>query len=187
MRLAICAVGGIAIGTGAAVWSVRAGALGARSAQGPWATGRDFGTAEASNYTRAVVALGGLLALPAREARYYTAATDDTGRPLDGRCHYRVRGGAMPAKWWSMTLYDATGYLVANAAGRYSVGSIGLSSDEVRHWTIAVGPDAAADRWLPTGGLPRFQLTLRLYLPHDGGTDDLSPAQWPRIERGDCA
>ena len=117
---------GLALGTLAAIHTVRAGAFASNVTIGPWKTGRDFGTADASARTRAVVALTGLLALPAKEARYYTAATDDAGRPLDGHCRYRVAGGALPAQWWSLTLYDPVGYLVANPAGHYSVESAAI-------------------------------------------------------------
>jgi hypothetical protein len=186
-RLLLGGVLGIVIGGSSAVWSVRAGSLGMQNAIGPWATGRDFGTAEASAYTRAVVALRGLLALPAREARYYTAATDDAGRPLDGHCRYRVSGGALAAKWWSLTLYDPAGYLVANRAGIYSVGSVGLPPAEQTGWTIIVSPDQRPGHWLPTGKAGRFELTLRAYLPVDGGKGDFTRDALPRIEREACA
>ncbi len=186
-RLLICGVAGVVIGSGAAVWSVRAGSLGMQQAIGPWMTGRDFGTADASAYTRAVVALRGLLALPAHEARYYTAATDDAGRPLDGACRYRMTGGALPAKWWSVTLYDPEGYLVSNPADIYSIGSASLPPAEGAHWAVAIAPSRQAGRWLPSGGVHRFQLTLRAYLPQDGGKGDLTRAQLPVIAREGCA
>ena len=116
VRYLICGVAGLALGAGAAVQRVRTGALGASTAIGPWTTGKDFGTTGASAFTRAVVSLRGILALPAHEARYYNAAVDSAGQPLDGKCRYRVTGKAIPAKWWSLTLYDHPGYLVANQA-----------------------------------------------------------------------
>lgn len=185
-RLVVGAVLGVAVGTGGAIWSVRAGTLGMQSAIGPWMTGKDFGTAAATPYTRAVVALRGLLALPAHEARYYTAATDDAGRPLKGRCRYRIRGGALAAKWWSLTLYDRAGYLVANAPGVYSVGSVGLSRAEQPAWTIIVAPDQQAGHWLPTGNERQFELTLRVYLPAGGARGDLARGSLPSIERISC-
>ena len=186
-RYLIGAVVGILIGTGGAIWSVRAGALGSAERIGPWSTGRDFGTARASAHTRAVVALRGLLALPATEARYYTAAVDDAGRPLEGRCRYVINGGGLPAKWWSLTLYDRAGYLVANQPGVYSVGSAGLPLSEQAHWTVVVAPQRQAGHWLPTGGIERFELTLRAYLPDDGGKGNFTQAQLPSIVRGACA
>jgi hypothetical protein len=186
-RYAICAVAGLALGAGAAIYSVRAGAFGSSARIGPWTTGTDFGTANASAYTRAVVALHGLLALPAREARYYTAAEDDEGRPLDGRCRYRLTGGEGGGAWWSLTLYDRQGYLVANPANIWSVGSAALPAEERRAWTILAAPDRQPGRWLPTGGLDRFELTLRVYLPTDGGGGNLPRERLPHIERMGCA
>jgi hypothetical protein len=185
-RYIFCSVAGLVIGTGGAVVSVRAGALGANEAIGPWSTGKDFGTAKASPYTRAVVALYGLLALPASEARYYTAITDDAGQPLVGTCRYRVSGGALPAKWWSLTLYDPAGYLVENQPGIYSIGSVGLPAAEQAGWTVTVAPNEQGGHWLPSGGVKRFALTLRAYLPADGGRGNFSRVQLPHIVREGC-
>lgn len=208
LRYAVTIVIGAAIGVAAAVQTVRAGALGSNVSIGPWQTGLDFGTADASAKTRAVVALRGLLALPAREARYYTASTDDAGRPLDGRCRYRVTGGALPGRWWSITLYDRQGYLVANTANRYSVESASVSPRSVippgagtidsrimqaifaaeRGWAIAVAPTPPPARaiWLPSGNIANFELTLRTYLPLDGGVGNPSRAALPAIVKEGC-
>ena len=197
---------GLAAGAAFAVHTVRTGAFASDISIGPWQTGRDFGTADASARTRAVVALRGLLALPAKEARYYTAAVDSAGRPLDGRCRYRVVGGALPAQWWSLTLYDPDGYLVANPASRFSVESAAVVRDRPAgatpemaailatqlamegRWTIAVspspGPGVPTPNWIPTGGVARFALTLRLYLPVRG--EEAAPAAMPTIAREGC-
>jgi hypothetical protein len=185
-RFLICTAAGVALGIGAAVWNVRAGAWGSAARIGPWTTGTDYGTAEAGAYTRAVVALRGLLALPRREARYYNAAVDDAGRPLDGRCRYRVSGGPTGGQWWSLTLYDRDGYLVANRPGIHSVPSTALPPSELRAWSVAVAPAPQPGRWLPTGGLERFELTLRVYLPADGGRSNLARERLPRIQRVSC-
>lgn len=187
-RYLLCAVTGIGFGLGAAVYTVRAGALGSTTKIGPWATGSDFGSAEASTRTRAVVALRGLLALPAREARYYTAATDDEGRFLEGRCSYRISGGQMAAAWWSLTAYDPDGYLIRNDPGIYSVASATLTPAERQRWTVTAGAANGADasRWLP-GGEGRFELTLRTYLPAEAGRIDLPRSALPAIVRERCA
>ncbi len=186
-RYLICAVAGIAAGAGFAVYSVRAGAFGSSVRIGPWTTGTDFGVAEAGAYTRATVALRGLLALPAREARYYTAAADDEGRPLDGRCRYRITGGEAGGAWWSLTLYGTDGFLVANSANIWSVGSAAMPAAERKNWTIFAAPKPQPGRWLPTGGIHRFELTLRSYLPEDGGGANLPRERLPRIERQSCS
>ena len=184
-RYLICGLVGVLAGAGGAVWSVRAGALGAQTRIGAWTTGTDFGTAEASARTRAVVALRGLLALPAREARYYNAAVDDAGRPLDGRCRYTVMGGDVRGAWWSLTLYDPQGYLVANAANMYSVESAAVP--DRNRWSVTVAPDRQPGLWLPTSGKDRFELTLRAYLPQDGGRGNLTATELPHIVRQGCA
>lgn len=187
LRYTLAVALGLAAGLGAAAYTVRSGALGSDMAIGPWRTGSDFGTAEASSRTRAVVAMAGLLALPAREARYYTATTDDAGAALDGRCRYRVTGGAVPARWWSLTLYDAAGYLVPNDANRFSVPSAALAADERAGWTITVAPDRQPGHWLPTGEIDGFALTLRAYLPPDAGKGTPPRAALPSIVKAGCA
>lgn len=187
LRYTLAVALGLVAGVGTAAYTVRSGALGSGVSIGPWRSGSDFGTAEASARTRAVVAMAGLLALPAREARYYTATTDDAGAALDGRCTYRVSGGAVPGRWWSLTLYDAAGYLVPNDANRFSVPSAALAPDERRGWTITVAPDAQSGHWLPTGGIDAFALTLRAYLPPDGGTGTPPRAALPSIVKAGCA
>ena len=187
MRYLICGFLGVLIGAGSAAWSIRIGALGSNQKIGAWTTGKDFGTAQASAYTRAVVALRGLLALPATEARYYNAAVDSAGHQLEGRCRYRVAGVGLPAKWWSLTLYDRDGYLVANRPGIYSFGSAGLPSAEQAHWAVTIAPDQQPDHWLPTGHAAHFELTLRAYLPDDGGKGNFTKDQLPTITREDCA
>lgn len=186
-RYLLCAVAGIAAGSAAAVWAVGSGGFGSQARIGPWRTGTDFGSKEAGAYTRAVVARNGLLALPAREARYYTAASDDEGRPLDGKCRYRVTGGEAGGAWWSLTLYGADNFLVPNEAGIWSVGSAAMAPAERKAWTILAAPDRQPGHWLPTGGVGKFDLTLRVYLPGDGGRSNLPRARLPRIERQSCA
>lgn len=184
IRYAVCGVLGLALGAGAAIQHVRTGVLGANRAIGPWTTGGDFGTARAGAFPRAVVSLRGLLALPAHEARYYNAAVDSAGEALDGRCRYRVSGRSIPAKWWSLTLYDHSGYLVANQAGRFSIASAAVPN--LGKWEVIVAPAEQAGLWLPTGRIDRFELTLRAYLPDDGGIGNMTRDQLPSIVKEGC-
>jgi hypothetical protein len=186
LRFLLCGLAGLALGAGFAVWRVQAGAFGSTVTIGPWTTGGDYGTAAASAYTRAVVARRGLLALPAREARYYNANVDDAGRPLDGRCHYRVSGGDPGGAWWSLTLYDADGFLVGNPAGVHSIPGGAVPAAQRGGWMIHVAPARQAGLWLPTGGIEHFELTLRVYLPPTQGRTNLPRERMPRIERIAC-
>lgn len=178
-RYLVCAVVGIAGGSALAISQVRGGFTDGMMSNGPWTTGKSFGTKDADALTRAKVALRGLLALPAKEAMYFTASTDSLGRPLEGRCRYAVRGETLEARWWSLTLYDPRGYLVANRQGVYSVGSGAFFVDgkPPTEWYVFVGPEEAKDRleFIPTGNSERFELTLRAY--HPQGTLFSNPAK----------
>ena len=97
-----------------------------------------------------------------------------------------MSGGALPAAWWSLTLYDHKGYLVGD--GPYSIEGAALPPAERRDWSVTVAPTAAdAGRWLPTASVDAFELTLRLYLPANGGKTDLTRASLPSIVREGCA
>ena len=185
-RYALCIAVGLAAGAGAALHAVRAGFSDGTLASGPWETGRDFGSADASALVRARVALRGLLALPRGEAMYFTAHTDSAGAELDGRCRYAIRGGRFDARWWSITLYDRTGYLVANEWSRYSVGSAAVSPESADAWTIAVDASEQSGLWIPSTNAPHFELTLRLYHPGAAYRDAPETAAMPRIVRETC-
>ena len=170
-----------------AVQQVRGGLNDGMVEIGPWQTGKSFGTVDASTLTRAKVALSGLLALPAKEAMYFTAQKDSDGRALDGRCNYVVRGGKLDGRWWSVTLYEGEGWLVKNAAKRWSVPASAVAVDDAGGWSFIVSPSAQSGTWLPTGSVPKFDLTLRLYHPSATTIQSPETARLPTIERKECA
>lgn len=177
---------GLALGIGFAVWQIRGSGLGNDIRVGPWSTGRDLGTVDADMKTRAIVALRGLLALPKEEARYFTAATDSAGDPLSGKCSYTLTGGAIEARWWSITLYDRAGWLIPNRWGRYSVGSARIPEDQATNWTVSVAPDEQAGLWIPTGTDGPFELTLRAYRPRGQMASDPARITLPTITKREC-
>jgi hypothetical protein len=186
-RYVICVALGLIGGAAYAVQQVRGGLNDGLVANGPWETGKSFGTADASTLTRAKVALSGLLALPAKEAMYFTAQNDSDGRALDGRCTYEVRGGTLDGRWWSVTLYEGEGWLVKNAANRWSIPASAVSTDAQGWWSFTVSPDAQSGSWLPTGSVEAFDLTLRLYHPSADIIKSPEKAQLPIIDRKGCA
>ena len=93
----------------------------------------------------------------------FVARHDDTGRMFDGRCEVVLRGTTPAARFWTLTLYDPEGRLVANSANRY-----GFTSQEIVRaadggFEIVAAPRARPGNWLPTGGAERYALVLRLY------------------------
>jgi hypothetical protein len=186
-RYVICVALGLIGGAAYAVQQVRDGLNAGLVSNGPWETGKSFGTLDASTLTRAKVALSGLMALPAKEAMYFTATHDSNGRKLDGRCSYDVRGGTLDGRWWSVTLYEGEGWLVKNAAKRWSVAASAVTPDAQGRWSFTVSPDAQDGNWLPTGSAKAFDLTLRLYHPSLEVIDNPEKAKLPVIERKGCA
>lgn len=129
---------------------------------------------EASYLDRAVAARVGLWGNHGYEAVYAQTFTDTDGAPLNGAHRYELRfDGPPPAEaFWSVTMYDTPDcFLVANPAGRYSVGdrTPGIVYGPDGSLTVHISrerpaaPDAAAN-WLPA---PEgdFRPMLRLYLP----------------------
>ncbi|RED15259.1 DUF1214 domain-containing protein [Parasphingopyxis lamellibrachiae] len=180
MRLAlriVCAlILGIAIGLGAVWWSLRAGIDAFDIRSGPWVTSQNFGSAEASDRERAIVAVRGLMALTASEAIYLNAAIDSEGRALDGGCRYRISGPPLPARWWSVTAYGTDSHLIPNATHAYSAGG-----DGAEPILAMVGPEASAADVVTRAG-EAFELTIRAYGPGDG----LVEGPLPEIERLSC-
>ena len=173
-RFVACIASGLVGGAAFAVHQVRGDYADKQVHNGQWSANTDQGTASASALTRAKVALNGLLALPAKEAMYFITRTDSEGRPLEGRCTYTVTGGELDARWWSVTLYKGEGWLVKNAANRWSVGGNAPARDAQGNWSF-------------TGQTPHFDLTLRTYHPRGALLIDPAKAKLPTVTREACA
>lgn len=186
-RYAITMLSGLAVGLGAA-WAMsgsglRTGAI----VNGPWTTSLDYGTKASDPLTRAAVARAGLLALPASETIYWAATTDSTGNGLDGNCRYRLSGRQLDARWWSVTIYDVDGFLVANKARKWSVNGANIAPDEDGIWRVDISPERAArGAWLPAPKGQGFHLTLRMYNPGKAFRANPDVAILPSIDRLGC-
>lgn len=155
-------------------------------ASGPWRTFAATGSADANLYERAAVAVAGLYALSRDETVYYTAFTDSADEPLDAACDYVVTGRALPARWWSLTLYGADHYLVANEPGIHSrhAGNLTLAPDG--HFDIPVSATAQPGNWLPAPAQGAFSISARLYNPEPAVLADPGKVSLPAIERKAC-
>ena len=169
-RLAVAALlylGAVALGAGSAWWVLRhANWSGSVVKVGPWTGSTLAGSTDADMYTRARVALEGLLALGRDETMYYMARHDDAGRPLLSDCSYRVEGLPPPARWWSITAY-ADDFFLFNAPNRqYSLNGSTARLDASGRFALVTGHQGAEGlHWLPTPGQRGLVLTLRLYNP----------------------
>jgi hypothetical protein len=98
---------------------------------------------------------------------------DESGKPLDGANKYTIhfdKGGTPPVDaFWSITLYDAQGFQVANDLGRFAVSSwmtFNYNPDgslDLYFQNAEPSPDKEAN-WLPAPKGP-FNLCMRLYAP----------------------
>lgn len=131
-----------------------------------WKSDWTIGSEAANPWTRARVARHGLLALTKDEAVYFTRNTDDTGARLDEACTYRVSGGALPAQWWSITLYDSTSYLPRNTDNALSFDlTDAAATGSSEGWGFTIAPLPAGSEWVSSREAGQFDLTLRLYKP----------------------
>ncbi len=130
---------------------------------GAWTARPKTGTADVDPYSRASIARNGNLPIGQGDGVAFSARTDDRRRPLDGRCDVVVSGVTPAARFWTLTLYDTKGHLVANSLQRY-----GFTSEEVIRgadgaFEVRMASRSRAGNWLPTGGIERYELVLRLY------------------------
>ena len=117
-------------------------------------------------YTRARLALEGLLALGRDESMYYMARHDDAGQPLRSACSYRVEGLPPPARWWSITAYADDLFLFDAPNRQYSLNDSTARLDASGRFALVTGHKAMEGwHWLPTPGQRGLVLTLRLYNP----------------------
>lgn len=134
-----------------------------------------FGT----NYLyRTQTARVGIAANQPQESIYFTPSTPD-GTPLDGSKTYTITfpaGGLPPSLpgtngFWSLTAYDARGFLIPNPDNIYSVGTntpnnLVFNADGSLTITLsATKPASGTANWLPIPAGSPFRLTGRDYLP----------------------
>jgi hypothetical protein len=124
-------------------------------------------------FKRAVVALIGLGANPPEDAVYPLLNVDAAGDPITGDNDFVIHFDAdklPPADaFWSVTMYDAEGFQVANELNRFAIGdrdALTYDTDGsldlyLQHTTP--GPDRVSN-WLPAP-LGPLGVTMRLYAP----------------------
>lgn len=154
---------------------------------GAWTARPKTGTSDIDPYSRASVARSGELPVGTGDGVMFTANTDDTGRALDGRCDVAVKGVTPAARFWTLTIYDTKGRLVANSLQRYGFTSQEIVRGSDGSFEIRVTSRSRAGNWLPTGGLDRYMLALRLYdTPVGVGTRTQKDAPMPSIVTVSC-
>jgi len=160
--LFVLAVGAV-IGLGGTYLALKRGAAFGSLTIGAWTAWPKTGTADADPYARASIARIGLLPTAVGDGITFAAEADDNGKPLDGRCDVLVSGITPSARFWTITLYNREGELAANSVGRHGFTSQEIVRGADGSFSIIAAPRAQPGNWLPTGGIERYTLVLRLY------------------------
>jgi len=154
---------------------------------GAWTAWPKNGTPGIDPYSRAMVARTGELPIGSGDGVAFYARTDDNGNLLDGRCDVALGGITPQARFWTLTLYDPEGRLVANSVQRQGFTSQEIVRKSDGTLEIAISPRARPGNWLPTGGIERYLLTLRLYdTPVGVATRTGKDAPMPAVTRRSC-
>ena len=175
----------LALGLGSAALSIRLVSRRGAIRLGPWTTSATAGSSEAGMYERAAIAVHALFVLNRSETVYYRAHVDDTGRALDGRCEYRIRGQPPAARWWSITAYGGDDFLIPNEQRRYSFNLSNVAREPDGTFLIRASARPQPGNWLPLGGGGPVSFTLRLYVPAGEIAAHPERAALPAIE-GEC-
>jgi len=153
---------------------------------GAWKTNLEAGSSQAGIYSRGRIAVAGLFALNKSETIYFLAEHDDDGRAMSSRCDYRIEGKDFNARWWSITAYGPTFFLIPNQLNRYSYNMNNLARDAQGNYVIRLSSAPKDMNWLPSGNAPRVYLNLRLYNPDPSTAKDPAAVETPRIIREAC-
>ena len=150
---------------------------------GLWVTSTVTGSSKADLHTRAYVARIGLLALAPEETTYYHAYADEHGDPLSSDYIYEVRGKDIPARWWSITLYNFDSFLIPNTDDRYSVKSTTLKREPDGSFVIYLSRQPHDGNWIATDHGHGMSLALRMYNPPDDIRQKLDKLDLPIIRK----
>jgi hypothetical protein len=179
----------VVLGLGSAWWVLKkAPWLVTSVTVGAWKTNLRAGSTDADMYTRASIALNGLLALGREETMYFVATRDDSGASLRAQCRYRITGRPPLARWWSVTAYADDLYLFDAPNRAYSLNGDTATLDTTGQFSFTTGPVVTDNsHWLPTPGKGGMLLTLRLYNPEPALQAAPATLVPPSISRlGDC-
>jgi hypothetical protein len=177
-----------AIGLGATWLTLTRGVAFGSMTVGAWTAWPRTGSVNIDPYARATFSRTGALPIGVGDGVAFFARADDAGNVLDGRCTFTVSGMTPAARYWTVTLYDAQGRLVANTIDRHGFTSAEVVRDATGDFVISVAPRARPGNWLPSGGVEQFVLVWRLYdTPIGVASLTTREGPMPAIARRSCS
>jgi hypothetical protein len=155
---------------------------------GAWSFWPQSGTPQADPYMRLITKLREQSPFGQGEGLSLTAERDQSGRPLDVRCTYRVSGTLPAARLWTLSLYDLDGRVIRNALQRTNFTSAELVYYQPPQFEIMISHTVQSGNWLQMPPDGRVALRLNLYDVSSIGSLNQPDAQKvPLIERLSCA
>jgi hypothetical protein len=155
---------------------------------GAWTAWPKSGSVDIDPYARANIARTGELPTGMGDGVAFYSRSDDARNSFAGRCTFTISGMTPVARYWTITLYNPEGKLVANSIDRHSFTSDEIVRDSDGGFAITVAPLARPGNWLPTGGADKFVLVLRLYdTPIGVSTGTTKEGPMPAIVQKGCS
>jgi hypothetical protein len=177
-----------AVGLGATWLTLTHGVAFGSLTIGAWTAWPKSGSVDIDPYARANIARTGELPTGMGDGVAFFARNDDAKNSLDGRCTFTISGMTPAARYWTITLYDPEGKLVANTIDRHSFTSEEIVRGGDGSFAVTVAPLARPGNWLPTGGVDKFVLALRLYdTPIGVSTGTTKEGPMPAVARKGCS
>ncbi|HMN37974.1 MAG TPA: DUF1214 domain-containing protein [Hyphomicrobium sp.] len=180
----------VAFGVLSARYMINHGSALSTITYGPWVYWKDAGRPGADPYTRAHFANSSALRLSTDSAATYEANSDAEGAYLHSSCDYVLEGPYAHGLWWSLSVFDSRGQLIANDADRYAFTSDTVAANPDGSYIITLGRDARPGNWLPTGGAGRLVIVFSLLDPATGLSEEERAERYrmlPDIRRENCS
>lgn len=157
---------------------------------GPWVYWTGAGRMDTDPYTRAHFARSSALRLSSDSAGVFEANSDAEGAYLHSSCDYVLEGPYAHGLWWSLSVFDSRGQLIANDAERYAFTSDTVAANPDGSYIVTLGRDARPGNWLPTGGAGRLVIVFSLLDPATGLSEEERGERYkmlPEIRRENCS
>jgi hypothetical protein len=181
--LVIAVLGGL----GSAWYMIERGTRLTTKSYGPWVTWTSAGRADADPYTRAHYIRRGMLPISTALAQTYQAQSDSDGQALYSSCEYVIEGDEPSSAFWSLSVFDEAGRLIANPADRHSFNSSTITRAPSGSLDVVLARSARPGNWLPIGGAGRLNLVLTIDEPQLAGpTASADTVHLPTIRRIGC-
>jgi len=175
----------VVLGSGIGIYNIASGKSNSQRTIGNWQTvDKDKDLSTADLLTIAQISVFGPYALTKKEVIYLSTGTDSEGNVLDPKADYIISGKNADAKYWSITAYDESGFLIKNPINKYSYNGENVTYEaDSTSYKINLSGTEKKENWLPITNVKKAALIIRLYLPSEKLRENLTAATLPTIQK----